>query len=88
MISAGALPPLTALTTVYSQLPFEAFQNPGCSAADMKPNGRLSRRKSLHCFNSTTVSGMSIQMKSTWARSRFDFNSPGVKAVLPVGYIS
>ncbi len=81
----GALPPLIRFTTVYSALPSEASQKPGCSAADMNPTGRLFSRKLFHCLSRIAVSGMSIQMKMNCAFSFLDFSSPGAKSVAPVG---
>ena len=59
----GALPPLIRSTTVYSAAPSDPSQNPGCSAADMNPIGRLFSCRLFHCFSRMAVSGMSIQMK-------------------------
>ena len=82
----GAFPALTTLQSVYSPFPSVAFQNPGCSAAArVEPKGRAGILSSYHCFSRMELSGMSIQMLSTWASVFLAFRRPMEKSVVPVG---
>src|SRR4030042_2554638 len=85
----GAFPALTTLARQYSPFPSVAFQKPGCSAAAiMDPKGRAGTFMSYHCLRRMEVSGISIQMRITWAFSLLAFKSPMEKSVVPVGKTS